>query len=77
MPCFEPGFGWSRGWGRRWCWLFGGPGRGWGRSWWVRLGYFGVISPEMEKRILQDEAEFLKAVLSGIEKRLAQLEKTT
>lgn len=43
----------------------------------MRLGYFGVISPEMEKRILQDEAEFLKAVLSGIEKRLAQLEKTT
>jgi hypothetical protein len=75
MSWFAPGFGWRRGWRR--CWWFGGPGRGWGWRWWWRFNYPEVISPEIEKRILQDEAEFLKAVLSGIEKRLAQLEQTS
>jgi len=74
MPWFAPGFGWGRGRGWRW-WWFGWLGRGWGWRWWWRLAYLGEISPEIERDILQDEAEFLKRRLSAIEKRLAQLEK--
>ena len=77
MPWFGPGFGWGRGRGWRWCWWFGFPGRGWGWRWWWAMTYLGESYPEITKNMLKTEAEILRRNLELIEKRLAELEKSS
>ena len=77
----EPGFvkpgGWGRGWGRGWRCGFWGWGRGWGWKRFFRFfPFFGTsfLTPEETKKVLKEEAEFLKKRLEAVEKKLSEME---
>ncbi|WP_038056493.1 DUF5320 domain-containing protein [Thermodesulfobacterium hydrogeniphilum] len=77
----SPGFAKGPGWGFGRGWVRGrGFGRGWGRGrgwrWFWAMNYFPeeILPPDDEKKLLQEEAEFLKRRLAEIEKRMKKLE---
>ncbi len=72
------GFGWGAGWGRGWGRGFGRGWRGFGRFGWGRWSYpyyNQPVSPADERKILEDELNYLKSQMDAINQRLEDLDK--
>jgi hypothetical protein len=83
-----PGRGFGMGFGRgrgAWSRGFGGGGRGWRNMFyassqpgWMRFGAVtpvGDSDPELEKKTLQNQADYLQNELDSIRKRLEEIDK--
>jgi hypothetical protein len=77
-----PGGGWGGGWGAGWGHAHGPRAHAYGPSW-GGPGAYGFApwgaapTAEDEVTFLKDEAEALRSDLEGIERRIAELEKTS
>jgi len=71
VPGFMNPFGFW-GWGRGWRWFFRVPFFGYGFPFW---GYSPFMTSKEELEMLKSQAEYLRELLSDIERRISEIEK--